>query len=114
MSKRSVIVAVVFALFGVVGMSTSVLAFTYSSNKALFFTYETDGAWSACGPNQCAPCDESTERAAKSDVRDKYRHGDGAFLGYYGKCRVYQGDGSLSGGDNSTDWVIAKLDKKCD
>lgn len=115
MTKKNLMAVVVFTFFCTIGPSTSAIAFKYTPTKALFFTYETKhGSWKACGPTQCSSFNEPSEIAAKSDVRDKYRHGDGNFLGYYGKCRIYQGDGGLTGGDNSTDWIITKLDHKCD
>lgn len=114
MNKKQLMVAVVLTFICTVGQSSSAQAFRYSVNKALFFTYEAKrGAWKACGPNNCTSLSHESEEAAKSDVRDKYRHGTGDLIAHFGKCRIYQGDTKVTGGDNPVSWVVEKLDGSC-
>lgn len=91
----------------------TVSALSYQTNSPLMFTYQNDaGYWFGCGPVQCINSGDGTEAKAKTYLAQSW-HGSFHFIGSYGRCKVYSGNGSLTAGDNSPNRLMSIAEGKC-
>ncbi len=108
--NRIVSLSMIFLLMS--GATASALR--YQINSPLLFTYQNDaGWWFGCGPTQCTYSGDRTEEKAKNYLAQDW-HGPFYFIGWYGRCKVYSGQGSLRASDNTPDTIMQNfVDGKC-
>ena len=95
-------------------LASGASAFEYYSHLPLAFTWQNKhGYWFACGPVQCLLTGYGSEEEAFGLVQHD-RHGPFNHIGTFGRCFVYQGEGTLESWDNSTEKLTGStMDKRC-
>ena len=95
-------------------LSTTAYSFNYNDDEPMMFTFHnSSGYWFGCGPVQCIYGAGDKIEEKTMDLMSHDSHGSWSRIGFYGKCKVYSGNGDLESYSNQPKKLIRLMKKRC-